>query len=78
MLTQNKKDNSSNYPKTKQSNKNQLISPQKAANLLDVSVDFIRKRIRAGDFESVRIGRSVRIVLTSFEAFLSKSFKKSV
>ena len=78
MLTQNKKDNSSNYPKTKQSNKNQLISPQKAAILLDVSVDFIRKQIRTGELKSVRIGHSVRIVLTSLEAFLSKSFNKSV
>ena len=78
MTSQNNVDISSNYSKAKQSNNNQLISPQKAANLLDVSVDFIRKQIRTGELKSVRIGRSVRIVLTSFEAFLSKSFKKSV
>ena len=78
MTSQNNVGISSNYSKAKQPNNNQLISPQKAANLLDVSVDFIRKQIRAGELKSVRIGRSVRIVQTSLEAFLSKSFNKSV
>ena len=78
MKNPNNSDNSSDHSKPIPVKVTQLISLQKAAAQLDVSVDFIRKQIKAGKLETFRIGRSVDVTQSSLDAFISKSFKKSV
>ena len=78
MTNQDKADKSSDHSQQIPVKFTALISLQKAAAQLDVSVDFIRKIIKAGKLKTYRLGRSLKVEQTSVEAYISKSSNGNV
>lgn len=39
----------------------QLLSRRRVASLLDISVETVGRKIRAGDIKSIKLGRLVRV-----------------
>jgi excisionase family DNA binding protein len=53
-----------------------LVSLKDAAQQLGVSVDFLKKRIRAGVIQPVRMGRLVKISQLDLDAWKRTGFPK--
>ena len=39
----------------------QLLSRQRVASLLDISIETVGRRIRSGDLKAIKLGRLVRV-----------------
>lgn len=46
------------------------LSPADVAGLVDKSADWVERRVNAGEFEHLRIGRSMRFTSEQAEAFI--------
>lgn len=54
----------------------QLLTLQQAADRLQISMSTIRRLIKAGKLQAVRIGRNLRIRPADLEAYINEGVKK--
>lgn len=53
----------------------QLLTLQQAADRLQISMSTIRRLIKAGKLQAVRIGRNLRIRPADLEAYINEGVK---
>lgn len=53
--------------------KPEAVSPERAAELLDVSVETIRRHIQAGKLPALRVGHQYRILLSELKRAYQQS-----